>query len=62
MCPLSSNRGGLQFGWEKTPDPKKAWISVIVATGLTLISAFLGIPLIKRNVQRDLDAQEETRR
>lgn len=57
-----SCRGGLQFGWEKTPDPTKAWISVVVATGLTLLSIFLGIPLLKRNVQRDLDAQEETRR
>lgn len=61
MC-LSSHRGGLQFGWEKTPDATKAWISVVVATGTTLISIFLGIPLLKRNVQRDLDTQEETRR
>jgi len=26
-------RGGLHYGWEKTPDSKKAWISAIVASG-----------------------------
>lgn len=55
---LSVCRGGLQYGWEKTPDAKKAWIAVVIAVGTTLISIFAGIPLIKRNVQRDLDAQE----
>lgn len=49
-------RGGLQYNWQKTPDAKKAWISTIVASGTCLISIFLGIPLLKRNVQRDLDA------
>lgn len=59
---VAAHRGGLQYGWEKTPDAKKAWISVVVAVGCTLISIFAGIPLLKRNVQRDLDAQEEARK
>jgi hypothetical protein len=41
---------------------KKAWISVVVAAGCCLVSIFVGIPLLKRKVQRDLDAQEERRR
>jgi sodium-dependent phosphate transporter len=52
-------RGGIQYGWEKTPDSKKAWISAIVASGTTLISIFVGIPLLKRKVQRDMEAQEQ---
>jgi hypothetical protein len=56
------HRGGLQYGWEKTPDSKKAWISVVVATGMTLISIFAGIPLLRRNVQRDVDAQDAARK
>lgn len=55
-------RGGLQYNWQKTPDGKKAWISVVVAVGMTLISIFAGIPLLKRNVQKDLDEQEEARK
>lgn len=57
-----TNRGGLQYNWQRTPDGKKAWISVVVAVGMTLISIFAGIPLLKRNVQKDLDEQEEARR
>lgn len=37
----------------------QAWISAIVAAGTCLISIFVGIPLLKRKVQRDLDAQEQ---
>jgi hypothetical protein len=34
----------------------------VVAVGCCLISIFAGIPLLKRNVQKDLDAQEEARK
>lgn len=51
-------KGGQQFNWQNTPDSKKAWISAIVASGTCLISIFVGVPLIKRNVTRDL-AEEE---
>ena len=37
----------------------QAWISAIVASGTTLISIFVGIPLLKRKVQRDMEAQEQ---
>lgn len=50
-------KGGQQFNWQNTPDGKKAWISAIVASGTCLISIFLGIPMIKRKVQRDLDEE-----
>lgn len=56
------HRGGLQYGWEKTPDPTKAWISVVVASGMCLLSIFVGIPLLRRNVQRDVEAREEEER
>lgn len=39
--------------------PLQAWISAIVAAGTCLISIFLGIPLLKRKVQRDMDAAEQ---
>lgn len=55
-------KGGLQYGWQKTPNGTKAWISVVVAVVATLISAFVGIPLIKKKVQRDLDEQEAARK
>lgn len=57
-----THRGGLQYNWDKTPDSKKAWISVVVAVGTCLISIFAGIPLLRRNVQRDLDEQEAIRK
>jgi hypothetical protein len=44
------------------PEGKKAWISVVVAAGCCLISIFVGIPLLKRTVQRDLEAQEAASR
>lgn len=51
-------KGGQQYNWQNTPDSKKAWISAIVGSGTCLISIVIGIPLIKRNVTRDL-AEEE---
>lgn len=44
----------MQFGWQKTPDAKKAWISAIVAAGTCLIAAVVGVPLIKKRVERDM--------
>lgn len=42
-----------------SPTAPQAWISAIVASGTTLISIFVGIPLLKRKVQRDMEAQEQ---
>lgn len=50
-------KGGLHYNWQNTPDAKKAWVSVVVATGTCLISIFAGIPLLRRSVQRDMDAE-----
>ncbi|PSC76268.1 sodium phosphate symporter [Micractinium conductrix] len=51
-------KGSLHFGWEKTPDSKKALISAIVASGTCLISIFIGLHVIKRKVARDMEAHE----
>lgn len=40
------------------PEGQKAWISVVIAAGCCLISIFVGIPLLKRRVQSDMDAHE----
>ena len=50
------DRGGPQYGWDKTPVGKKAWVSAIVAAGTTLISVLVGIPLLRRKVERDIEA------
>ncbi|KAF6252255.1 phosphate transporter [Scenedesmus sp. NREL 46B-D3] len=50
--------GGIQYNWSKIPDVKKAWISIIVASGTTLLSIYPGLKLLKRNVQQDIDAEE----
>lgn len=50
-------QAGLQFGWEKTPNSKKAWISAIVGSGTALIAAFIGVPIIKKKVEADLAAE-----
>jgi len=54
-------RGAPQYNWSKMSEGKKAWISVVVATGCCLISIFVGIPLLKKKVQRDIVEQEERR-
>ncbi|KAF6250657.1 phosphate transporter [Scenedesmus sp. NREL 46B-D3] len=51
-------KGGIQYNWSKIPDVKKAWISIIVASGTTLLSIYPGLKLLKRNVQQDIDAEE----
>ena len=51
-------KGGQQFDWDETPDSKKAWISAIVASGTCLISIVIGVPMLKRKVQRDMDAEQ----
>lgn len=51
-------KAGLQFGWEKTPNGKKAWISAIVGSGTALIALLVGVPLIKKKVEADLAAEE----
>ncbi|KAL4443570.1 hypothetical protein ABPG75_011307 [Micractinium tetrahymenae] len=50
-------KAGLQFGWEKTPNSKKAWISAIVGSGTALIAALIGVPFIKKKVEADLAAE-----
>ena len=52
-------KAGLQFGWEKTPNGKKAWIASIVAAGTCLISIVVGIPVLRRKVARDVEAAEQ---
>lgn len=51
-------KGGTHYGWEKTPDSKKAWISATTAGIATLLSIAVGIPLIRRKVSRDMAAKE----
>lgn len=46
-------KGAPQFGWSKVAYGKKAWISAIVAAGTTLIATFIGVPLLRRKVERD---------
>ncbi len=50
-------QAGLQFGWEKTPNGKKAWISAIMGSGTAIIAAVIGVPLIKKKVEADLAAE-----
>lgn len=38
---------------------KNAWISTCFAAGGSLIAGLVGVPLIKRNVARDLEALEQ---
>lgn len=54
----ATRRGGLQYGWEKTPDAKKAWISAAAAGGAMLLSIVAGIPFIRSRVARDMEALE----
>lgn len=56
--PAPTLQAGLQFGWEKTPNGKKAWISAIVGSGTALIALLVGVPLIKKKVEADLAAEE----
>jgi hypothetical protein len=48
-------RGAPQFGWDKIPVSRKAWISAVVAAGGSLIAAVVGIPLLRRKVERDME-------
>lgn len=54
---LHINRAGVQYNWHKMPDAKKAWISIVVAAGTTLLSLFPGLRLLKKNVEADLEAE-----
>ncbi|GBF94216.1 hypothetical protein Rsub_06486 [Raphidocelis subcapitata] len=47
-------KGGPQYGWDKTPVAKKAWVSAVAAAGSTLIAGLVGIPLLRRKVERDV--------
>ena len=47
----------MQYNWHKMPDAKKAWISIVVAAGTTLLSLFPGLRLLKKNVEADLEAE-----
>lgn len=50
-------KGGVQYNWHKIPDVKKAWISIVVAAGTTLLSIYPGLKLLKKNVEADLEAE-----
>lgn len=56
---FNARRGGPQYGWDKTPVAKKAWVSAVAAAGATLIAGLLGIPLLKRKVERDMAQSAE---
>jgi hypothetical protein len=47
----------VQYNWHKIPDVKKAWISIVVAAGTTLLSIYPGLKLLKKNVEADLEAE-----
>ncbi|KAI8465958.1 MAG: phosphate transporter family-domain-containing protein [Monoraphidium minutum] len=49
-------KGGPHYAWQNTPDATKAWISAVVAVGACLVSIFVGIPLLRRSVRLDLEA------
>ena len=40
-------------------DGKAAWIAACIAGGAALFAAVVGVPLIKRKVRLDLEAEEQ---
>jgi hypothetical protein len=49
-------QGGAAFNWQNTSYGKTCWIGAIVGTGCAIICIVVFLPLIKRKVARDLEA------